>query len=315
VPVANAKSARVQLDGDLSPQVRENAILIYGPRKAGTTLLQRLIDGSSVYVYPTELKVKQLSRAKWPNKATFLGVWRETDRLLHERVDGFNHNNFERYTNRTAAHAYSLREAILLRVEAAIKSSPGGEWTGWAAKDVGGDFGVILNDWKKMFLDSKFVVILRNPFFVSRSVFRKRYRIERQLGLKEIIKQIVQPWQILKAVAEHTNREDLYLVYYEDLVSHTEREMRSIARFLGVEFLPQLTYPTMFGKPTVVSTSTHQEASVFREKKPYWNSLRAREAVLLSLIGGGYCLANLARRRVTFSNGVLRLATTTRCRT
>jgi hypothetical protein len=290
------------------PGHKENAILIYGPRKAGTTLLQRLIDGSSLYVYPTELKVKQLARATWTNRMAFLMEWRRRDRLLQERVDGFDHSNFEKEADGATPRVLSLRDAILLKVEAAMKSSCEGSWTGWAAKEVGGDFNIILNDWKKMFLDSKVVVILRNPFFVSRSVFRKRYRIERQLGLREIIKQIVQPWHVLKAVAANAHRKDIHLIYYEDLVLRTESEMHAVARFLEIDFLPKLTHPTMFGKPTVVSTSTHQKTSVFREQKPFWDGLKAREVVLLSMIGGAYCLANLVRGRVILKNGVIRLA-------
>ena len=41
-------------------------LLIYGPRKGGTTLLQNLHDGSpSIFVYPTELKLKYLGNMLW----------------------------------------------------------------------------------------------------------------------------------------------------------------------------------------------------------------------------------------------------------
>jgi hypothetical protein len=37
----------------------DNAVLIYGPRKAGTTLFQNLLDGTDdLAVYPVELKLK-----------------------------------------------------------------------------------------------------------------------------------------------------------------------------------------------------------------------------------------------------------------
>ena len=41
----------------------EQALLIYGPRKGGTTLYQNLLDGGAeVFVYPAELKLKYLAR-------------------------------------------------------------------------------------------------------------------------------------------------------------------------------------------------------------------------------------------------------------
>ncbi len=288
--------------------IHANAILIYGPRKAGTTLLQQLLDGGCLYVYPTELKVKQLSKAVWTDSAQFLQEARLRDRLLKERIEGFDRSKFEQERECTADQAHSLRDALLLTLEAAMKSSPSGDWQGWAAKEVGGDFDVIFNDWKKMFLEGKLLVILRNPFFVSRSVFRKRYRAEKVLGLKDIWKEIVHPWQVYKAVAARIPRKDLHLVYYEDLVADTEATMRSVSRFLDIAFLPELTYPTMFGRPTVVNTSAKVTTSVFQERKPYWDGLRAREAILLSLIGGAYFLMNLALGRIVFSNGAVHLA-------
>jgi hypothetical protein len=297
-----------EVESALAPQLRENAVLIYGPRKAGTTLLQRLLDGSSLYVYPTELKVKQLAKAVWTDNAQFLQEVRQRDRLLSERIEGFDHPKFETEREKTASQAHSLRDAILLALEAAMKASPQGDWTGWAAKEVGGDFEVIFNDWKKMFPGSKVLVILRNPFFVSRSVFGKRYRARKALGLKEVLKEIVHPWQIFGAVAAYVGRKDLHLVYYEDLVADTEPTMRSVARFLDVGFLPKLTHPTMFGTPVVVATSAKETTSVFRERKSFWTSLGAREAMLLGLIGGAICLKNLAFGRIIFKNGALRLA-------
>ena len=292
----------------LAPQLRENAVLIYGPRKAGTTLLQRLLDGSSLYVYPTELKVKQFGKAVWTDNTQFLQEVRQRDRLLNERFERFDHAKFETEREKTASQARSLRDAILLTLEAAMKASPPGEWKGWAAKEVGGDFDVIFNDWKKMFSDSRIVVILRNPFFVSRSVFRKRYRAGKTLGIKEILKEILHPWQIFDAVAAYIGRKDLHLVYYEDLVTETEPTMRSVAGFLDVGFLPKLTHPTMFGEPVVVSTSTKETTSVFQERKPFWSGLRGREALLLGLIGGAICLKNLAFGHVVYNKGAVRVA-------
>ncbi|MEF8848944.1 MAG: hypothetical protein V5A68_07410, partial [Candidatus Thermoplasmatota archaeon] len=45
----------------------DNAVLIYGPRKAGTTLLDNLLDGNSeLFVHPRELKIKHFINSIWP---------------------------------------------------------------------------------------------------------------------------------------------------------------------------------------------------------------------------------------------------------
>jgi len=44
-------------------------VLVYGPRKAGTTLLQSLLDGgSSLLMLPDELKLKYITRTSWGKK-------------------------------------------------------------------------------------------------------------------------------------------------------------------------------------------------------------------------------------------------------
>ena len=41
-------------------------VLLYGARKAGTTLLQNLCDGGDeLFVYSTELKIKKLQKTLW----------------------------------------------------------------------------------------------------------------------------------------------------------------------------------------------------------------------------------------------------------
>jgi hypothetical protein len=83
--------------------------------------------------------------------------------------------------------------------------------------------------------------------------------------------------------------------------------MRSIAQFLGIDFVPALIYPTLFGKPTTVSTSSCKGTSVFNERRGYWNELTPRETVLLTLIGGAFFIKNLLQRKVKFNHGAMRL--------
>jgi hypothetical protein len=165
----------------------ERAVLVYGPRKAGTTLLQRLIDGSNLYVYPTELKVKFYASAPWTNQNELVDHFSTVNLVLKRQFENFRSDFYKEIVGQRLPAVRSLRDLILTDVTAAIESSPSGEWIGWAAKDVGGDFRTVFRDWKKNFPDSLFVVIVRNPFFVSRSVFRDRRKNDRRLGWRELL--------------------------------------------------------------------------------------------------------------------------------
>ncbi len=47
---------------------QNNAVLIYGARKSGTTLLQNLLDGGEeILVFPNEIKLKQFLKRVWKN--------------------------------------------------------------------------------------------------------------------------------------------------------------------------------------------------------------------------------------------------------
>jgi hypothetical protein len=287
--------------------VKENAILIYGPRKAGTTLLQRLVDGSSLYVYPTELKLKKLVSARWSSKDGLVEKYLQSSLLLKTNGERFDVSHLVAQIRQRLPKATSLREMILTDISAAITASPPGKWTGWAVKEVGGDFDAILNDWKKMFPDSKVLVIVRSPFYVSRSVFRDRRRKNIRLGVRSIIQQIIKPWQVIEAIGTHAKRSDLHLVYYDDIVSDTEAQMRSIAEFLGIDFVAAMTYPTLFGEPVVVGTASRPDKSIFREQTGFLSELTATEATLLILIGGAFLIKNMLGGKIRVSKGTLRL--------
>jgi hypothetical protein len=288
--------------------VNDRAVLIYGPRKAGTTLLQRLLDGSDLYVYPTELKIKRLCVGPMIEPITNLEQYLGTNRLAQEDIDGFDRVRFVDGLTRRLSGAASCRDVVLAEIKAAIESSPPGEWSGWAVKEVGGDFRDILRRWKDMFPDSRVVVIVRNPFFVSRSIFRERRRLGKRLGIGWKIRQILQPWMVLEAIGLQMGRDDVHVVYYEDLVSDTEGQMRVLARFLGIPFVPALTYPTLFKEPTIVRTASRQEKRVFREQRRFWDGLDPIETALLTVIGGLMFLRSWLGRGTRLEQGSVRLA-------
>jgi len=68
----------------------ENAVLVYGPRKAGTTLLHNLLDGNDdLFVYPDELKLKRLAR-KDVATGTEPERYRERSRIFQSKLPRFD---------------------------------------------------------------------------------------------------------------------------------------------------------------------------------------------------------------------------------
>jgi hypothetical protein len=101
-------------------------------------------------------------------------------------------------------------------------------------------------DLKQMFPGAKFIHILRNPYAnlvsLRRNFGRTRYPF---LGpsLASLNNSYYNLYRNLRLV------EDYLLVRYEDLLSNPEQSMRSIADYLGIEFMDNLLVPTSMNRP------------------------------------------------------------------
>src|SRR5688500_17214800 len=77
------------------PAWLDRGILVYGPRKGGTTLFQNLLDGTSqLMVYPTELKLKYFARNE--AKTHDIASYYQNSRIATLKSSRFDSEDYER---------------------------------------------------------------------------------------------------------------------------------------------------------------------------------------------------------------------------
>jgi len=265
---------------DMPPWV-ERGVLVYGPRKAGTTLFQNLLDGGDqVFAYPAELKLKLF--IKKPERAKDIEEYYSRSRI--PTVDS-PHLSQDRYREfwATARKQRTLRGlAEFIRYDAAAVfascSNAPASVKMWCAKEVGGFSTMkILTAWRAMFPGSKVLFITRDPLMVTRAVLNDRRRKGTRLSLRQIAHQTLDPMRVVTAQSRLLDDRDVFLIAYEDLVADTAGVMAEVAGFLGVSNTPKFNAPTIFSEPVVVRTASRKTTTVFQPASSWKDGLTRRE--------------------------------------
>jgi hypothetical protein len=272
---------------DSMPEWLEHGVLVYGPRKGGTTLFQNLLDGTpEMLVYPAELKLKFFARDA--SKMDDIATYYEKSRIASVKSSNFDSDAYE------ARWAQALHEGELssfdqfirfdaLAVQQSITGGASSQPVLWAAKEVGGPTDAILANWKRMFPKGKALFIVRDPLMVTRAVLNDRKRKGVRLSIREIVHQALDPLAVVTAQARYLGDPYLHVLAYEDLVADTAGEMKKIAAFLGIPYSPVLTTPTIFGEPQVVRTSSRKTTEVFAPVETWTEGLTSRERIAVKL--------------------------------
>jgi hypothetical protein len=99
---------------------------------------------------------------------------------------------------------------------------------------------------------SRYLHIIRDPRAMCAS--RVLDPVRRATPRERILSHGCYDWSLSVALAARYTRSlngRYHVLRYEDLVEHTEAEMRRVAAFLEIEFFDVLLEPTLFGEPTV----------------------------------------------------------------
>lgn len=279
---------------DALPAWTDHAVLVYGPRKGGTTLFQNLLDGSAeLMVYPAELKLKLLARL--PS-----GLMTKAQYLKETRIPEMAKNRLDVEEYRRLWDA--LPEAELsgdlgrfirfdaVFVQRSADNAPPAPRL-WCAKEVGGDTDKVLALWRQAFPQGKVLMILRDPRMVTRAVLRDRRRKGRRLSLWRIARETLDPLRVRARQRAHLGADWVHAVDYERLVADTPGVMREVAQFLTIPYDPAFSFPSIFGEPVVVATSSRHEKGVFASDAGWKDGLTHRElAVVASASVIGYMM-------------------------
>ena len=264
----------------------DRAILMFGPRKAGTTLFQNLLDGSDeVLVYPAELKLKHFVRTlrHRNSAASYL------ERSLVPRVNS-SRFSVDRYRALWSdALALDRRWPIgdLIRFDAWCVSQatdrPPVRLSMWCAKEVGGGgHRDILAFWRRVFTPGKALFVVRDPSAVTRAVLNERRRKGRELSAAEIVHETLAPLRVMRRQSRYINDPDVHFTAFEDIVADPQREMAMVAAFLGIEPTSAFARPSVFGEPVVVRTASRPTMEVFRSDASWREGLTRREQRIAS---------------------------------
>ncbi|MEX0923283.1 MAG: sulfotransferase [Rhodovibrionaceae bacterium] len=265
----------------------EKAVLIYGPRKSGTTLLQNLLDSASeLFVYPTEIKLKYFVKRKWgqADDADYYFSRSRIPTIESERL------SLEDYRAKWRQHALRsdspglkalIQSDVLHALESVLPPAPRPE--GWCAKEVGGATDRILALWFSLFAEPRVLLLLRDPLMSIRAILNDRRKQKHRLTIAQIVCETLDSLRVVRAQLRHLRDPRVHVVLYEDMVADTQDEMRRISEFLGISYSEHLTHPTILGERVVVATSSRPTTKVFAEQARWQDGLTLRERLTVGL--------------------------------
>jgi hypothetical protein len=294
-----AQPAPVHSDEDPWPEWVEHAVLVYGPRKGGTTLLHNLLDGGDeMLVYPAELKLKSFARQ--PHRRNDPAHYRAKSRIPQVKSSHLSCDQYLDLWSKLGNFSGDL--AKLIRCDAwfvhqSCNKAPIHPRM-WCAKEVGGDTKRIVTLWRKLFPKARFIFIVRHPLMVTRAVLNDRRRKRVRLTIWGIMRETFDPIRVVRAQQELLSSPDIYAVAYEDLVENTAGVMGRIAPMIGIENNPVFRYPSVFGEAVVVRTSSKAAKHVFAGCSDWREGLTRREKIVVSMATAAAAL--LPRYRLNY---------------
>jgi hypothetical protein len=263
-------------------------LLIYGPRKGGTTLLQNLHDGSEqLFVYPSELKLKFLADMLWPTdlSATLMRYSEiaTVKEVPHLKIEGYRSSVIKPELPSIVGLGDLIRNDIL-SVYNNLDVQPD-DIKLWAVKEVGGNTDKVIKLWRQLYFQGKIVMIIREPLMVTRSVLRNRRKEGRKLSFRKVYKQVKDPYDVLNMQSRYLGDPTICFVTYDGLTSDPKKTMKYICSYLGIDYDDVLSTPTIFGEPVIVSTASRAVEGVFHERSTWYSGLGMRDIfyVLLSI--------------------------------
>lgn len=269
--------------GAQMPAWVERGVLVYGPRKAGTTLFQNLLDGSGpLLAYPAELKLKYFARH--PRKADDIAAYFTKSRIASIQSSRFDAAKYKNLWAEELARRELSSFGAFIRFDAwAVQLSLAQpEPMLWCAKEVGGATHTILSKWRGMFPQGKALFIVRDPLMVTRAVLNDRRRKERRLPFHQIAHETLDPMRVVAVQSRYLNDPYIHILAFEDLVDDTAGTMAKVAAFLGIPYSPIFNTPTIFGDPQIVRTSSRKTTEVFADRRSWTDGLTPRERWIVS---------------------------------
>lgn len=263
-----------------------NPLLIYGPRKGGTTLLENLHDGNNaLFVHSREMKLKSFLKSIWtaqPDAAhTYL-----SHNIINETPEG--HHNHAKYTKTFSSleshpALLDVLKQDIYNLYCAAKTKPTAPQM-WVIKEVGGHTTEILALWRMLTsFDAPIIMILRDPLMVARSIITDRRRKKIKLSSLQLVREIRESCKVLIDQLGYLGDKNTHFLTYDSLTESPVETMRNVCAFLNIEYEDINSKPTVFGQSVVVNTSSKNSNKVFKSEKKWSDDLSLRERIILKI--------------------------------
>jgi hypothetical protein len=275
-----------------SEKFSENAILIIGPRKSGTTLTQSMLDGANeIIVRPNELKIKYFIKEYCQNSEESKINFFKNKRKIHD-FENLNHEIYLKgITKLNSQNLTDLIKDEIALIYDSLHHKPV-DIKAWAAKEAGGNITGIVTLWKQLFFNGKIIFVVRNPLMIVRSIIIDGRKKQQRMGFNRILKEVRTASRSLQRIKKHTHKPYCFTVVYEELTENPNTVMKDLCEFLEIGFSEILTQPTVFGISSIVSTSSRDVKYVFKGEKKWYYDLTFREKLLILVFSTLYIRFN-----------------------
>lgn len=268
----------------------DKGVLIYGPRKGGTTLLENLHDGNNaLFVHSQELKLKSFLNATWMEQPSATKAYLNLNLITEQTATNLDYPAYKNlFAELESASTYcELLKTDIYNIYQSAKIKPQNPRM-WIVKEVGGYTEHILALWRlTMPFNAPVIMILRDPLMVVRSIINDRRKKNIRLRAWEIFRETREAIRVFIKQLDYLDDPNTHYVTYDDLTASPENTMRGICDFLKIAYEDINSRPTIFGQSVVVSTSSKKSTQVFTSNKKWWQDLSLREQMCVKL---SYCL-------------------------
>ena len=250
-------------------------ILIYGPRKSGTTLLHALLNCEQTFSPPLETKIKhaRLFRNGVRTREEVIKIFPSATRGSPAVLDSLLEQG------RSGGSTKRLIELDLSSSSSEFYDDVSGRIP--VIKDVGGQPNFVFTEFFNAFPKGRILSLRRDPRMTARAVYRDRRRRGIGLTLKQIRKEAFIPAFIDAAQEKLALDGRVKTILYEDLVAAPERTMKDLCDFADLEFSEAMLVPSWQGDPIVVGTSSAEVARIFNSSEPWHSDLKLAEKLAI----------------------------------
>lgn len=282
-------------------------VLIYGPRKGGTTFFQRLLDGGALFVHPSETRIGNFLEILGDDTSE-AAKEQEVDRL-HSMypADAWDLPKYEAMLRERIGDCQNLDDYIRVDIDAVQASTTMAAVgtcannDGWVVKTVGGQTSKVVNSFLRTYGQSGGAVLMiqRDPRFVARAIISDRKKKGVELSSVQKIRQLRSAWRVLIEQQKFRRNRNVLFVRYSHLVDDVEEQIRRVCDFIGISFEKIYCFPTLFGEPTVVRTASQATTGIIKRRKKLIDGLSKWDYILIQL-GSVVVISEILLKWVSF---------------